>query len=170
MRQKTFIVLILFTLTSACTRPASAPGPEPATDGMRLCGAPDLQTSSGSNSTGDAIVLGVTLINQSGTACALAGQPQVMLSDHGRPLDVQYLEASPGVPPDELRLAPGELAILILTWDNYCAETLRDGPVMHLVLTPGKGLDIQAGPHAVPDCHAPGQPSTLTVSPYSYPP
>jgi hypothetical protein len=169
MRPGTFLILTFLLVTGACTRPLSTLAPEPApTSGMRPCGAADLQTSSSSNSIPDALMLGVTLINQTGTPCVLDGRPQITLTDHGRPLDLR-IEDAQGVPPATLSIAPGESLIAILTWRNYCGETLND-LVIHLALAAGESLDIQTDLNAAPGCDAPGEPSTLTINPYSYPP
>jgi Protein of unknown function (DUF4232) len=174
LRRNTFLVLIFLILASACVRPASTL--EPVTAAARPCAATDLQTSSSSNGTAGSVVLGVTLINQSGASCALGGQPHITLSDHpntpgagGQPLDVR-IEAAPGVPPASLSIAPGESVIAILTWSNYCGAALKDGPTIHLALQAGESLDIPTAAEAVPRCTAQNEPSTLTVNPYSYPP
>ncbi len=174
MRWKTLIVLMVF-LSSACTRPASILDPQPApTDELRLCAAADLQTSSSSNDAGGSIVLGVTLVNASESPCILAGPPQVTLTANGQPLEIETLQAdtepvaSPA--PAALRIAPGESAIAILVWENYCGETLADGPTIHLGLTTDEALEIKAEGTATPQCAAKNEPSTLTVYPYSYPP
>jgi hypothetical protein len=181
MRRKTLIVLAFLLLTGACTRPASTLEAQPAPTGsVRLCGAADLQPSSSSNGATGAIVLGVTLINQSETPCALPGQPQVALSNNphtpgavGQTLAVQVIQAQAdqAAPTSvTLTIAPGESIIAILIWRNYCGEALADGVTIRLTLTTGQSLDIQADALAVPRCDAKNEPSTLLVNPYSYPP
>jgi hypothetical protein len=174
MKWKTLIVLMVF-LTGACTRPASTLDLPPApTDELRLCGTSDLQTSSSSNDAGGSIVFGVTLVNTSESPCILAGPPPVTLSGNGKPLKIEYLQAdteplaSPA--PAALRIAPGESAIAILVWENYCGETLADGLTIHLGLTIDQSLEIQADRAVIPPCEAKNKPSTLTIYPYSYPP
>jgi len=174
MKRTILVILILF-LTSACTRAASTLDLQPTlTDELRLCNAADLQPSSNSNDAGGSIVFGVTLVNTSGSLCILAGPPQVTLTGNGEPLKIEYLQAdmepvaSPA--PAALRIAPGESAIAILVWENYCGETLASGPTIYLGLTTEETLEIKADAAAIPQCVAKNQPSTLSVYPYSYPP
>lgn len=160
-------------LTSACTRPASSAGTEPATSAVGPCGAADLQTSSNSNGATGSIALGVTLVNTSKSLCAMEGTPQVALTANGQTLDVQMLQAPADQTPPApatLTVAPGESVIAILIWRNYCGETLPGGPTIRLTLGTGEKLDIRADAYAVPRCDVKTEPSTLTVNPYSYPP
>ncbi len=174
MKRTSLIVLSLLILTSACTRPASTLVPEASpTSEVRLCNASDLQTSSNSNGATGAIILGVTLVNTSKSACVLVGPPQVTLTGSGQTLDAQIIQAQADQTPHApaaLTVSPGESAIVILIWRNYCGETLTVGPIIHLSLTTDQALDIQTGVEAVPRCDVQDEPSTLTVNPYSFPP
>src|SRR5687768_17496577 len=136
MKWKTFAALLFLVLTGACTRPVSTLQLQPTpTDGVRLCAAPDLQTSSNSNDAGGSTVLGVTLVNASESPCILAGPPQVTLSGDGRPLEVELDQAEQEPSPAALKISPGESAIAILVWQNYCGETPADSLTIHLDLT-----------------------------------
>ena len=172
---KRIFILLIFSsvLMSACTRLVSTPAPEPSlTGGIRSCTAADLQTSSSSNGASGAIVLGVTLLNQSKSPCALVGPPEVTLTDGSRPLDVEILPAEDQTQPAPagLTIAPGESAVAILLWRNYCAQAPKNGATIHLVLPSGESLEIKTDIMAIPRCDVKDQPSTLTVNPYSYPP
>ena len=164
----------MLVLTSGCTRPAgTAQAGASPTSGARLCRAADLQTSSNSNGATGAIQLGVTLVNISKSPCDLVGPPQVTLLGGGRALDVQVIQAPADQTPPApaaLTLAPGDSVIEILVWHNYCAAAPADGPVIHLALTTDQALEIGTGAQDVPPCAAKNQASTLTVSPYSFPP
>ncbi len=172
MRRKTLFVLTLLIVSCACTRTASTLAPRPSpTSEVRLCSTADLQTSSNSNGATGSIVLGVTLVNSSKSPCVLVGPPQVTLTVSGRPLDVQIVRVDQASPsPTALTISPGESAIVILIWRNYCGAALADGPSIQLALTTGQTLDIKADVEAIPRCDAKNEPSTLTVNPYSYPP
>jgi hypothetical protein len=144
----------------------------PAAD-ARLCAAADLQTSSNVHEDTGAIILGVTLINASTRPCSLQNPPQVTLLNADQPLAIQMTEAEPLQTPPipaALTISPGESAILILVWRNYCGGALKNAPGIHLALAAGETLNIKAGAPAVPRCEAATAPSTLTVNPYSYPP
>lgn len=173
MKRLTLFALILL-LSSACTREASGPALEASpTSGTRLCAALDLQTSSNSNGATGAIQIGVTLVNASKSPCIVIGPPPVSLLKAGRPLGVQIVQTPADQTPPApaaLNLAPGNSLIVILVWRNYCAAPLAGGPSIHLALTMDQALDIPVDAQAVPPCDAPGQPSTLTVNPYSFPP
>jgi hypothetical protein len=145
----------------------------------RLCGASDLQSSSNTIDATSAVVLGVTLVNISKSPCVLAGFPQVTLLGDGQTLDLQYVESQPDQPPAadatpsseaQLTVSPTESALFILKWGNYCGETLKDSPVIHLVLAYGESVDIKTDITTIPRCDAPNNPSKLTINPYSYPP
>lgn len=173
------LALTLLLLTTACELSASTaqPGQNPFTPApdARLCAAVDLQASSNAHDSPDALALGVTLVNGSGTACSLQNPAQITLLDAGSPLDVQTIQAQvgpdePGVPPEMLTVSPGESAVLVLEWRNACGQTLQNGLTLLLSLPGGERLEIETDVPAVPRCTSPGDPSTLIVNPYSYPP
>jgi len=166
--KRTALLLTIALLTSACVRPASTLKPEPTSSGkVRLCGVADLQTSSNPNDAADSVTLGVTLVNTSQSPCALKNPPQVTLIGNGQPLDAKTIQTQ--ADSATLTIAHGESAIAVLIWQNYCGETLKDGPSIHLALTTDESLDIK-NVQAVPGCEDSTQPSTLTIQPYSYPP
>jgi hypothetical protein len=167
------LFLLLALLTAACERlgglPQAAASPNAA---PRLCAAADLQGSSSSNGAGGAIQIGVTLINVSKSPCILVGPPQITLKSGSAALAVQVVQAAAALTPPApagLSIAPGNGAIAILLWHNYCGTTLS-GVTIHFTITTDQGLDVQAGAEALPHCEVPGEPSTLTVQQYSYPP
>jgi len=177
MKSALLAALTILLLTTACVRLASTaqPGRNPFTPDADapLCAAADLQTSSNAHEDAGAIILGVTLINASRRPCSLQNPPQVTLFNANQPLDVQTTRAEPlQTPPvpTALTIFPGESAILILAWRNSCGGALKDGSVVHLMLGTGESLDLKTGASAVPRCETASAPSTLTVSPYSYPP
>lgn len=178
MKHLVILALTIFLLT-ACELQASTaqPGQNPFTPApeARLCTAADLQASSNAHDSPDALALGVTLVNGSGTPCSLQNPAQVTLLDAGSPLDVQIIQAQAGpdelgVPPESLAVSPGESAVLVLEWRNACGETIQNGLTLLLSLPGGERLEIETDVPAVPRCTSPDNPSTLIVNPYSYPP
>lgn len=185
MKRLAILALILILLTSACDRSVSTAGPisgrNPFTPAAaaHLCVAADLESSSNTIDATGSVVLGVTLVNRSKSPCVLAGAPQVTLTDNGQTLDLQYTESQPDQPSAPLEtpssqarltVAPGESAVFILVWGNYCGETPKDSPVIHLALPESASLEIQTGVSSVPHCDAPNNRSTAAISSYSYPP
>jgi Protein of unknown function (DUF4232) len=163
---------ILLLATSACVRLASTPPPEPSPEKEGLCRIADLQASSSSSDAGGSLVIGVTLFNISKSPCTLRGYPQMMLTANGKALNIQTVQARVGqessVP--TLKIAPGESAIAIAVWENYCASAPTGDLGIRLTLATGEGLDLQSDIQSPPGCDASNQPSTLSVNPYSYPP
>jgi hypothetical protein len=173
--------LSLFLL-SACLRPASDlpptpppldfPSPAPGTTPLCLLG--DLKTSSNSIDTGEALLLGLTLTNQTKNPCALTNPPQLGLqTGNGQPLEIQAAAMTPVQTPPapvEVILAPGESVIVSLTWQNYCQPLPKNGLTLQLTLSEQTELKTAIQIGAGPRCDAKDKPSTLTITPYSYPP
>ncbi len=176
------ITLLTITLTTACTRAASNSPPtelpinfpSPAPGSTPLCQPADLQTSSNSIETGEALLIGLTLTNQTKNPCALTNPPQVaLLAGANQPLQTQLtaMSASQTPPaPAELQLAPGESVIISLVWNNYCQPLPNDHLSIRLALSATQNLDVATRILAAPRCDAKNAPSLLKVAPYSYPP
>jgi hypothetical protein len=168
------VLTILLLSASACVRLISTPLPEPSPDkrSVDLCTAADLQTSSNSSAATGSVILGVTLLNISESPCILRGYPQMTLTANGQALDVQTVQARVGqessIP--MLTIAPGESAIAIAIWNNYCAKAPKSGLGIHIILATGESLDFKTSIQSLPACDASGKPSTLSINPYSYPP
>jgi hypothetical protein len=176
MKPAIFISLAILLITSACVRPIST---APATSGRNpftpeaealLCVATDLETSSSQHVDGGGGILGVTLINRSENSCKLQNPPQVALLGANGPLEVESSASANESETEELTIASGESAVLVLVWDNYCGAALTNGPIISLTLPGGEKLDVRADAASVPGCQDAAAPSTLTIHPYSYPP
>jgi hypothetical protein len=174
MKRIGFVFITLLLLSTGCTRPVSTALPDSSpTVGTALCAASDLGTSSNSNGASGDVQIGVTLVNNSKSACLVIGPPQVTLLAGGHALDVQVIQTPPNQTPPApaaLTIAPGNSVIVILLWQNYCGPPPPDGVTVHLALTTDQALDIPLGIQGAPLCGSQGQPSTLTVAPYSFPP
>ena len=174
MRPILFVVLSILLFTSACVQPASTPSsitgrnpftPEPVAP---LCIAADLQVSSNAREDDGAVSLGITLINQSGHTCNVQPPAQVSLLNGDQPLDVQIVQTQTDALP--LKIATGESIVLLLNWRNYCGEKLQNTLGLRLNLSASETLTMTPDLPALPHCYDAKKPSTLTVSPYSYPP
>jgi hypothetical protein len=181
-----FTFAIFAFASTACVRAAStAPTPAPRSDfpapqatsaaaqNSQLCRSADLETSSNSSVTNEAVTIGVTLMNKTGYACQLQGAPQVeLLGADGSPLLIQYLAANlnqtPPIP-TTLYIIPGESAIVSMTWSNACPQ-LPEKISLRLTLANSETLEITPENIPAPPCGDKTQPSILTISPYSYPP
>jgi uncharacterized protein DUF4232 len=124
----------------------------------------------------------VALRNAGPGPCRLTGWPTVRLAGAPRaPAQRQVdLPAQPPAFPDVLEpastllaLPPGATAVLAVGWRNWCvpgASRSRKPRVppkaVRIKLGPGRGR-IDVNYNAVPGCDAPGQPSTVTVRPFS---
>ena len=183
------MILLLVTLSAACSRAASLPAPtQPALDFPILTASPvaqcqtsDLKTSSNFAETGGAIVLGVTLTNILQNPCELTNPPQASVVElplrgvdaSGKALDLQPVDipaAQTPPAPALMQLAPGESAIVSLVWRNYCQELPAGGVGLRLQLAPAQALEVELKGLAAPRCDSLVEPSTLTVAPYSFPP
>jgi len=177
------LALAILFLTAACIRPVSTAQPDDGSNpftpvaGPRLCAAADLQASSNAHEAPDSLALGVTLVNQSGTRCGLQNPPQVTVDGLEPPPDVRDASASAegtpsgqGAPAGTLIVSPGESAVLILAWRNYCGEMPGDGPTLHLTLSEEETVEINVDTPTAPRCEDTSAPSTLDVNPYGYPP
>lgn len=174
MRPILFVVLFILLFTSACVQPASTPSsitgrnpftPEPTAP---KCLAADLQASSSAHEDSGAMNLGITLINQSGHACSVQPPAQLSLWNRDQPMDVQPVQTQTDASP--LKIATGESLVLLLNWRNYCGEELENPPGLRLNLSAAETLTITPDLPALPRCEDAKKPSSLTISPYSYPP
>jgi hypothetical protein len=187
--KRRFVFTFVFSLSlalSACVRTASTPIPSAKPAGnvpaatttvtpgpANPCHAADLETSSNSNATAKAVVIGITLVNKTGEACILSSDPQIALLDaNGSPLPVEYISAeveqTPPLPA-EIRVIPGESAIVSMVWKNPCPP---HNAKITIQLTFPDGESLRITPGTIPGlrCDDKTAPSTVTVSPYSYPP
>jgi hypothetical protein len=182
MTRKFLLFCFLTLFLSACLRPASdtpatkAPldFPSPAPGSTPLCQPADLQTSSNSSDTGESLLLGLTLTNQTKNPCALTNPPLVTLLDsQNQPLKVEtttlaLVQTPPA--PVEMLLAPGESLIISLDWRNACQPLPKPSLTIRLLLAETSPLEISTPLDAGLHCADKTAPSTLTVTPYSYPP
>lgn len=138
---------------------------------------PGLQlTPAGTGGTGT-----ITLRNTGRRACRLTGRPDVRVV--GAPYAVaqhlQRLPASAPTFPDIrppantlLALRPQQTAALGIEWSNWCPPRPRKPGAAQVpprsvqVRLPANGGAIDVDYNAVPDCTAPGQPSTIGVRPF----
>lgn len=112
---------------------------------------------------------GLTLRNTSRAACTLAGFPRLRLTDvHGRRLPIAVAHARPAW---EFSTAPanwpfqtvaaGRSSGFDVQWWNWCGPPER--VVFRVLLSGGERA---AAWSAGPRCDAPGNPSSVTVSPF----
>jgi hypothetical protein len=181
--KRMLLIFLISALTAACTRSASSPVPtEPALNfpspvpgSIPVCQASNLQTSSNSLGASGAITMGVTLTNQSKNPCTLSNPPQVrLLNANGEALKVEST-VSPAVQTPAAQsiilLAPTESVILSLVWRNFCQTLPSESVILHLELSEKQELEIKMQmPSAEPQCDASDQTSSLTITPYSFPP
>jgi hypothetical protein len=177
---KQFLLLVLTALLiSACSRTASTAEPTmlplnfpvlaPA-----VCQPADLQTSSNSNATADAIIFGITLTNQTNHPCEITNPATVqVLNASGEPFTMQTT-VSPAVEtppaPATVVLAPKTSTILTVVWRNFCQLKPVKAISLQIFLSEKQTLEL---PMNVPDmtgCTVGSEASSMMVIPYSDPP
>lgn len=182
MTRKFLLFCFLTLFLSACLRPASDSRPtdlpldfpSPAPGSTPLCRPADLQTSSNSIDTGESLLLGLTLTNQTKNPCALTNPPLVTLfASQNQPLEVETttlaLVQTPPAPVEQI-LAPGGSVIVSLDWRNACQPLPSQVLTVRLLLAENLPLEISTPLAAGLHCADQTAPSTLTVAPYSSPP
>jgi len=182
MIKRLFLPVLSAILLAGCTRPAGGVAPtelplnfpSPAPGSTPFCQSADLGVSSNSIGATGALMLGITLTNNSKNPCALANPPQITLLDDGnKPIEIQIAnipngDATPA--PAQMELGTGESAILSLVWRNYCQPLPKDKLIVRLALAAEQNLDVAMDLLSEPRCDAKTEASTLTIAPYSYPP
>lgn len=163
----------------------SSPTAEPT--GLPKCVASQLRAVAAGVQATDFFAGAVFIANRGTGACALRGNPQVvLLASDGSPLDVRSASVTAGtpklvvVPVGEFRPDPrgvlGVGASAPLRWENYCDDAL---PMTFRVTLPEAGgvidgtfVDLAGKPvstFGVARCDDPSGPSTFTVYPFQEP-
>ncbi len=140
---------------------------------VRGCQTPDLKIRGGyaGGVSGGGVAGSIRFTNQSSTACALVGRPQIQLNDARGLLPVIETELNTGTSEQVQVLQPGQEVSVSFVWSNYCQPTsgtitlsVRLSDQGELLTTPAD--DLSGHPQSgTPRCVASG-PSTLAVGPY----
>jgi hypothetical protein len=150
------------------------PGATP--EGVRVCGAGDLQAVAGWEGATGSMAGGVSFVNKGRASCVLQGRPGIHLTDdEGNMLPVANLEFS-GTPRagslGPVVLRPGERAFVFFVWSNWCGESR--GPFNLAVALPDEGGQITVparNPEGkllalTPRCDNPSVTSTISIGPF----
>jgi len=140
---------------------------------VRGCRPTDLKIRGGYTGgvSGGGVAGSIRLTNQSPTACALAGRPQVQLSNAQGPMPVTRTELNTGAGEQFQVVQPGQEVSVSFVWDNYCQPTSGTITLSVRLSDQGQQLttpadDLNGHPQSgAPRCVGPG-PSTLAVGPY----